>query len=88
MITVHKFRHTIHRSAFKPRERWNDANIDFLRGSKVVHGWDPGSTSRRKVRPRVRIGIRVSREKFMKWKYFVFIYHKGKAHAYDIKLQK
>ena len=37
-ITAHKIKHRIHCSAFKPRERWNDGNIELLPGSKVVDG--------------------------------------------------
>jgi hypothetical protein len=42
----------IHWNALKEQEQWNDANIEFVCGSKVFHGWEPGSTtrSRRKVR--------------------------------------
>lgn len=46
-------------------------SFKFMRGSKVVGGWDPGLTSRRKARVKVR--IRFVGEKVIKWKHCLML---------------
>lgn len=76
----------IHRNALNEQEQWNYANIESVYGSKVVHGWNPGSTTQ--SRRRVRVGVRDRRGKFIKWKYFALLTIKGRRTHTTIKLQQ
>lgn len=85
IVQNEKVRRT-HRNASNEQEQWNDANIESVYGSKVVHGWDPGSTTQ--SRRRVRVGVRDRREKFIKWKYFALLTIKGRHTHTTIKLKQ